>query len=468
MVEGIAPSAIFFTGFFCSHKRIFMPFPIVLLLSFLLLFTFKKEPVPPVAEEKALAFPGAEGFGKYTTGGRGGKVLIVDNLNDSGEGSLRAAIEAEGARTVVFEVAGTIALESRLEVTHGDLTIAGQSAPGEGITIRNQPIIINADNIIIRYLRMRLGDTAGVEADAMSILRQKDIIIDHCSLSWGTDETGSFYDNEHFTLQWCIISESLNKSVHEKGEHGYGGIWGGKGASFHHNLLAHHKSRLPRFCGARYHKAPEEEIVDYRNNVIYNWGTNSAYAGEEGNHNMVANYYKPGPATEASKKGRLLEPWEPFGRFYIEDNIMEGDQAVTADNRKGVEGEYPDAIFLDAPVEVVGIPEKSAKQAYEDVLLGAGASKIRDEVDQRIIEETKNGTATFGKRQQGLIDSQSDVGGWPALKPGIALPDADRDGMPDEWENKHGLNPNDAKDASKLSKEGRYTNLEVYLNSLAE
>lgn len=423
-------------------------------------------------DEPVLAFPGAEGFGKYTTGGRGGKIMVVTNLNDSGPGSLREAVESRGPRTIVFAVSGTIELESPLHIEQGNLTIAGQSAPGDGICIRNYPIKINADNIIIRYIRSRMGDQFEQEDDAISALRNKDIIVDHCSFSWATDEAASFYDNENFTLQWSIVSESLNNSVHAKGEHGYGAIWGGKGASFHHNLLAHHKSRLPRFNGARTHKKdqPELEVVDFRNNVVYNWRANSSYAGERGRHNMVNNYYKPGPATEKSKRSRIVEPWEPYGEFYLSGNIMDDSPAVTEDNRKGVEVEdgNPAAALVQQPVAVMDIPEQSALDAYEQVLAGAGASLRRDAVDQRIAREVREGSASFGKRGDGIIDSQEDVGGWPELKSGEVPTDKDGDGMPDAWEKAQGLNPDDQEDASAYLLHPHYTNIELYLNEIVK
>jgi hypothetical protein len=418
-------------------------------------------------ESEALAFPGAEGFGKYTTGGRGGKVLIVENLNDSGPGSFRAAIEAKYPRTIVFSVSGTIELESPVNVRHGDLTIAGQTAPGDGICLKNYPFYIKANNVIIRYIRVRMGDEQKQQEDSFGALRQKNIIVDHCSFSWGTDEVATAYDNENFTMQWCIISESLNKSIHEKGEHGYGGIWGGKGASFHHNLLAHHKSRLPRFCGSRYHKEPEKEIVDFRNNVIYNWKSNNAYAGEEGQHNIVNNYYKSGPATSKSTKTQLLNPWSPYGSFYVDGNFVAGSQDVTNDNHKGVKADHPDSCLVAEPIEVIPLPAQSAMEAYDEVLAHAGASLVRDAIDQRIINETKNGTATYGTAKDGIIDTQSMAGSWPELKTYNIKTDTDKDGMPDEWETKNGLNPNNGNDHALYTLSNTYTNIEVYINELA-
>ncbi|GHT21988.1 hypothetical protein AGMMS4957_11650 [Bacteroidia bacterium] len=388
-----------------------------------------------------LAFPGAEGFGQYTSGGRGGKVLYVDNLNDDGEGSLRKAIKAKGPRIIVFRVSGTIFLASDLTINNDSITMDGQSAPNGGICIANFPVIISANNVIIRYMRFRMGDAGHAEDDALKGSRQKDIIIDHCSMSWSTDECGSFYDNTNFTLQWCILSESLNNSVHTKGAHGYGGIWGGMKASFHHNLLAHHSSRNPRFCGARYHEATKElEIVDFRNNVIYNWGHNSSYAGENGHYNLVNNYYKPGPATREKVKNRILEAWQSedrygfhdFGQFYITGNIMEGNAAVTADNWEGVdytttdnknlnkssalpvvEDSLKQRVRVNQPFEYEITTQHTAQQAYEAVLKDAGASLVRDAVDARIVNEVRNGTFTYGDK--GLIDSQTQVGGWPEL-----------------------------------------------------
>ena len=247
-----------------------------------------------------LAFPKAEGYGKYAKGGRGGVVYEVTNLNDSGKGSLRAAVEASGARTVVFRVSGTIMLEGPLTIRNPYITIAGQTAPGDGICLRRYPLNISADHVIIRYIRVRLGDESGGVYDAISGRYCKHIILDHVSASWSVDECMSIYHCDSITVQWCIVSESMSRSHHVKGSHGFGGIWGSNYGTYHHNLLAHHSSRNPRMasgCGN----------TDYRNNVIYNWGYQSLYGGEKyqvgndkfnfTNLNIVANYYKPGPAT---------------------------------------------------------------------------------------------------------------------------------------------------------------------------
>ncbi|GAB1451339.1 hypothetical protein MASR2M47_13950 [Draconibacterium sp.] len=303
--------------------------------------------LPFFVQAQQPAFPGAEGGGMYTTGGRGGKVIFVDNLNDKGNGSFRKAIETEGARTIVFRVSGNIELQKTIHIKNGDLTIAGQTAPGDGICLMNYGIRLDADNVIIRFIRVRPGDIMKEENDAISGVGHKNIIVDHCSFSWAMDEVASFYDNENFTLQWCIISESLFKSVHHKGEHGYGGIWGGLNASFHHNLLSDHTSRNPRFCGPRYTGKPENEKTDFRNNVIYNWGFNSAYGGEEGSYNMVNNYYKPGLATKKDAQNRILDLTQMFynpkinpdtlraGWFFIEGNVVEGNPIISKDNWNG-------------------------------------------------------------------------------------------------------------------------------------
>jgi hypothetical protein len=447
-------------------------------------------PRSPLTVDRVPAFPGAEGFGKYTSGGRGGQTLFVDNLHDSGAGSLREAIKTKGARTVIFRVSGTVFLESALEIRHDSLTVAGQTAPGDGICVAGYPVKIQADNVIIRYLRFRLGDVRQTEDDAISGSRRRDIIIDHCSMSWSTDECASFYDNERFTLQWCILSESLRRSVHAKGAHGYGGIWGGKRASFHHNLLAHHSSRNPRFCGARYHEQSKEtEIADFRNNVIYNWAFNSSYAGENGQYNLVNNYYKPGAATLQSVRGRIMEAWQSkdgrgfhdFGRFYISGNVVDGNDAVTDNNwagvnyrlyieREGIDRHTAHADTLEnrcrseQPFEYAIDTQHSAREAFEATLQHAGASLVRDAVDRRIVDEVRRGVFTYGDR--GMIDSQAQVGGWPALASLPAPADADADGMPDAWEDARGLNKRDPADGVARSLSTAYTNVEIYINGI--
>jgi hypothetical protein len=419
----------------------------------------------PACAQERFAFEGAEGFGRNATGGRGGKVYIVTNLNDDGPGSFREAVRKKGPRMILFGVSGNIDLKSSLSLSHGDVTIAGQSAPGDGICLRNFQFNIDADNVIIRFMRFRLGDKQHQEADALSGRGARNVIIDHCSISWATDECASFYRNHDFTLQWCIISESLNSSVHHKGEHGYGGIWGGEGASFHHNLLAHHNSRLPRFSGSSTTPNPEGELVDFRNNVIYNWQGNSTYGGEKGRYNMVNNYYKPGPATK-HKHPWMVNPSSPYGQFFIAGNTLQGNTEATVDNWKAIKAEHPDSARVTRAFDVTAVQIQPVDQAFELVLHKAGASYRRDAVDQRVVQEVREGKAPNGAKKNGIIDSQDEVGGWPELKSSPAPQDADADGMPDAWETQHKLNPQDAADAMLPAPGSHYVNLEVYLQEL--
>lgn len=425
----------------------------------------------PISDKDA--FPGAEGFGRYTTGGRGGKIMIVDNLSDDNKpGCLRWALNQKGARTIVFAVSGNIELSSPLKITNGDLTIAGHPAPGDGICVSGDylQLVDGLDNVIIRYMRFRNARGTG-EYDSAWGRNCSNIIIDHCSFSWGNDEVASFYDNTNFTMQWCMITESFYHSTHPKGNHGYGGIWGGLNASFHHNLLAHHTSRNPRFCGARFHAATRDlEIVDFRNNVIYNWGSNSAYGGEMGKQNMVNNYYKSGPATSSSKKNRIIDISSADSEWFIDGNFVYGYPLISSDNwNGGVQGESKTAIRATLPFPHGDINTTSAEQAYEDVLLSVGASKNRDALDSRIIGELESGKATYGGvygAATGIIDSQSDVGGYPQLNPEERVRDIDNDGMDDAWELENNLNPEDADDHNEYTLDDRYTNIEVYLNGL--
>lgn len=460
--------------------------------------TLKDYPVPD--RSKVLAFPGADGAGKYTTGGAGGAVYTVTSLADDGsEGTLRWAIGKKGPRTIVFAISGMIELQKPLRINNGDLTIAGQTAPGDGICLKNYTFSVQADNVIVRFIRSRMGaDIKQKGDDAMNGTKaHKNIIIDHCSMSWCTDECATFYDNSNFTLQWCIISESLANSIHEKGAHGYGGIWGGQPATFHHNLLAHHTNRTPRLCGSRYTGRPEDEKVELFNNVIYNYGSDGAYAGEGGSYNFISNYYKPGPfsATKSSFK-RLFTAYADNGTnknaagvhgvFYFKGNYMDptcpklNDKQketlykVNMDNSYGlvIKKEFApeNEVLSKKPFDIAEHTSlQSAKKAYKDVLQFAGASYRRDVVDQRIVEETKKGTYTYEGSHgstNGMIDQPSDVGGWPEYKSETAPIDTDGDGMPDEWEKKNNLNPNDASDGAKYTLSPEYTNLEIYMNGL--
>ncbi len=449
----------------------------------------QKAVTKPSANEVPVAFPSAEGFGKYTTGGRGGKVMVVSNLNDAGAGSFREAVEKKGPRMIVFAISGTIHLASPLSIK-GDVTIAGQSAPGDGICLADEPVLIGGNNIIVRYLRFRMGDKnqrggmvdGNGGDDAFSGTGRKNILIDHCTMSWSTDEAFSVYGGDSITLQWNLMSEPLNYSYHfEEGDkdyehHGFGGIWGGRQTSAHHNLFAHCVTRTPRFNGARTHGP---EAVDFRNNVIYDWGNNNVYAGEGGQYNIVNNYYRPGPNTKETVYNRVLNPYKKlpaldYGKFYLSGNVSEVVPDVTADNWKGVvmnEGTDADIPKAKAatPFAAEAVTTQSAKDAYDLVLKSAGASFHRDTLDQRIINDVKNRTGRLIDVQGGYPHGtayEQTVKAWPALKSGVAPKDSDGDGMPDEWEKKHGLNSTDASDASSLKLHKFYTAIEVYLNSI--
>jgi hypothetical protein len=414
------------------------------------------------------AFPGAEGFGKFTIGGRGGRVIEVTNLNDSGHGSFRAACEATGPRTVVFRLSGTIALEKRLTIRNPYITIAGQTAPGDGICIRDHKVTFDTEHVIIRYMKFRPGDVQRTEHDGFGG-NGNYAIIDHCSVSWGIDETLSINKASNFTVQWCMATESLYDSIHHKGKHGYGGLWGGPGGSWHHNILAHHSSRNPRVSGNA-----ESGLMDFRNNVIYNWGFNSAYGGELWPRNWVNNYYKYGPATRESVRRRIFVQKDARGRMFAEGNYVWGFPEISADNWNGgidIDDEG-DATLSDlralTPYSVAPVATESAESAFESVLRNAGASLRRDRVDQRIVNEVRSGSAEFGKSWggggKGIIDSQNDVGGWPDLISTAPPVDSDHDGMADEWETSGGLNPTNPSDGALIT--DGYTNLELYLNSL--
>ena len=461
--------------------------------------------IPPVTNDKpvqvtetAYAFPGAEGAGKNTTGGRGGRIIKVINLNDAGLGSLRAAVDATGARIVVFEVSGNIKLKSRLQIKNGDLTIAGQTAPGDGICLQDHETNIAANNVIIRYMRFRLGDTyvATIESDAIWGREIENIVLDHCSMSWSIDEVASFYHNKNFTMQWCIISESMNNSGHVKGAHGYGGIWGGSPATFHHNLLAHHTNRNPRFDGGlRYSSGSGTgagkygtDKVDYRNNVVYNWSGNSTYGGENGEYNMVNNYYKYGPSTPINRRNRIMQISKDnatgaptpstygvgYGTFYITGNFVFGNATVTSDNwNGGVDfdlGVNKAVTQKTSPFDILTIPVHTAEEAYLKVLEYAGASLRRDLIDTRISGEVRDGITTYSgsiSGLKGIIDKQSDVGGWPILQILNPLMDTDGDGLPDAWEIERKVSATVANANARDLSTG-YDNIEVYINSIVK
>ena len=480
------------------------------------------------AQTQIPAFPGAEGHGRYTTGGRGGDVYHVTNLNDSGTGSLRDAV-SKANRIVVFDVAGVIALKSDLTIKD-NITIAGQTAPYPGITLRYRTVRPGANNII-RFIRIRRGQEKDVNdgADALWQRQKTAMILDHWSFSWSIDEVASFYDNNNFTMQWCTLGESLNNAGHGKGAHGYGGIWGGKLASFHHNMICHVNNRAPRFNGARYNwsgyknnllydeykwgNTVQAENVDFRNCVIYNCG-NGCYGGPGGGYiNIVNNFYKTGPSASTSRVTTVSianstsskdnkEYWDMTSRYYINGNQVNstenkdwkdvsydsgiqtidgekytidslhyyGDTVTYVKNNKGVDCVK---IKLDGPTVTGEVTTHTATTAFDKVLTYSGASLFIDEVDARYFQEAKDGTATYTgsvTKKAGRIDLVSDVNGYtednfPTGQREADF-DADGDGIADAWEQANGgdLDPN----AYTVDTKGWYTNLEVYINSLVE
>ena len=464
------------------------------------------------------AFPGAEGGGMYTTGARGEEapeIYHVTSLADDGSpGTFRDAVSKDN-RIIVFDVAGNIELDSELTISSSNLTILGQTAPGDGICIKNAAVSFNrSSNVIMRYMRFRMGtENADSDSDTLSARRGENLIFDHCSMSWSVDECASFYENENFTLQWCIISEPLNSSIHvedgERQEHGYCGIWGGTNASFHHNLLASAKGRFPRIGSSATTSIvgplDTDSLIDIRNNVFYNWKETGAYGGEYLTRvNIVNNYYKEGPASVDKNLNQFFEmsydddespdPLKRGTDLALSGNIYDHDpeayrndeeraliEAINADNTQGVdiadclnyEIEDYTAFSSTAAQErheeyIVKYPvnTQTVEEAYDDVLMYAGASKVRDSVDQRAVTDTENRTAAAGSDKDGLIDSPDEVGGWPELT-GTKETDTDNDGIPDTWEDENGLNKDDASDALDFDDSG-YLNIEVYANSIVE
>ena len=498
---------------------------------------------------KLEAFPGAEGYGRYTTGGRGGKVIKVTNLLDDGnEGSFRYAVEQAGARTIVFEVSGTIHLTKELNLRNGNVTIAGQTAPGDGICVTDYPFNIRANNVIIRFIRFRLGNknatVGGADGwDGLGCLDQKDIIVDHCSVSWSLDECLSFSGTTNTTVQWCIVSQSLVNSGHSKGNHGYGGNWGGEYGSYHHNLLAHHTSRAPRL-GPR-PTTQLNEYMDMRKNVMYNYSGEGCYGGEGMNVNIVNNYYKPGPGNKyvnssKSKKYRIasvgirtneycanspayLPALHKVGTYYVDGNENQkfpevkddnwemgmynqiewsgwDDLANTAAKREQLKVDMK----LALPIEFEYTTTHTALDAYTNVTKYAGACRMvgseikHDALDRAIFDDAigdmaslgtgdeydKSGNLTGAKMGAGFINSITDINypskyvagvdydattKLPILNSETAPKDTDGDGIPDEWEEANGLDPNDPTDGAKSGKlHPGFTNLEVYMNSLVQ
>lgn len=427
-----------------------------------------------------LAFPGAEGYGRFARGGRGGRVLHVTNLDDSGPGSLREAVEAEGPRTIVFDVSGRIVLKSRLIMRNGDLTIAGQTAPGEGVCLSNYNLGgLGAKDLIVRYVRVRPGDTAGQTLDGMGLASCDNAIVDHCSISWTQDESFSSRGAKNITLQRTLISEALNIAGHKKYEkgksHGFAASIGGDIGSFHHNLLAHCAGRNWSLAGSVDQANRHMGRLDIRNNVVFNWDHRTTDGGAK-EVQFVNNYYKPGPASRVFHVLMPERKWVgAFGPqdYYVMGNVMEGKYGaddryagVKADNGDPIEGFISDKPFYEPHVATT-----SAEQAYDDVLADVGCNiPALDKHDQRVVDEVRNGKTTYKggvSGLPGLPDSQEDVGGWDDYpeEHRAADWDTDGDGMPGEWEVSHGLNANDASDGPADSDGDGYTNLEDFLNS---
>ena len=429
------------------------------------------------------AFPGAEGAGAFTSGGRGGRIFEVTNLNDAGPGSLREAIEAEGPRIVIFRISGIITLEKLLTISNPYITVAGQTAPGDGICIRGQTTEINTHDVVLRYLRFRRGNIKD-RNDALGGYPVGNIIVDHCSASWGLDENLSLYrymkkmpdgsdkkmPTENITIQWCISSEALDLN-----NHAFGATWGGKNCSFHHNLFACNTGRNPSIGWG--------DHFDFRNNVLFNWRHRTVDGGDASSMvNIVANYYKPGPAVnKGASSYRICRPQhldmyseaQRDGKWYVAENFVTGNPKVTADNWDG--GVQFDDVETQAEIDALitkvrgrsaapasPITQQSAEEAYELVLARAGATlPKRDPVDKRIIKIVRTGKPTY---KNGIIDIPSDVGGWPQYKSASAPVDSDHDGMPDRWEKKFGLKWKDSSDCVKDIDSDGYTNVEEWLN----
>jgi len=406
-----------------------------------------------------LAFPGAEGFGATTPGGRGGEVIEVTNLDDSGPGSLRHALEQVGPRTIVFRVSGTIEMESDITVENPNVTVAGQTAPGDGIALKNYQLMISADDVIVRYLRFRRGRANEGRTDSLSISWAENVIVDHCSMSWGTDQTlSTWIGTKNITVQWSIISEALHHN-----SHGFAASLGGVSASYHHLLFANCPGRNPSIAGNHEHQTHN---LDFRNSVIFNFG-HRTFDGKPSSINIVNNYFKPGPSSEVTHFAEIDEAGAyeaiPTTAWYISGNVWEGNPAISEDNAAGVIGAVQ--WLIDEPVAFAPVRTVSAEEAYNAVLDDVGATlPKRDPVDERIINEVATGVPTFG---DGVVLHPSDVGGYPDLASTDPPADDDHDGMPNTWETAQGLDPADPADGKAIQSDG-YSNLEHYLNCIGQ
>jgi hypothetical protein len=451
-------------------------------------------PLPSRPPQGIPAFPGAWGGGMFTTGGRGGKVIAVTNLNDSGPGSLRDAIAAVGHRIIVFRVAGIIDLKSNLDINNPHITIAGQSAPGDGICLAHASLNINTHNVVVRHLRVRRGMSEGGQgSDNIGGNPIEQIVVDHCSTSWGMDENLSLYrfmrpepdgtqtklPVKNLTVQYCITSEALNAK-----NHAFGGTWGGEDSTFHHNLFACNTGRNPSVgMGGEF---------DFRNNVVFNWQHRTMDGGDETSlMNVINNYYKPGPATNENMRatmvrieerdmyspGRRFEPgdWYPKGKkrpgkWYVAGNYFDGHPEVTADNWLGMNPSDENPVAgstqrlrelarVETPFEAWPVKQQTAEEAFDSVLKLAGATlPKRDSVDVRVTEMVRTGKTTT---KTGIVDSIDQVGGYPeyAFDPAKVPVDSDNDGMPDAWEQEHNVTDG----AADADGDG-YTNVEEFLN----
>jgi len=447
-----------------------------------LLFLCVAFPALPASHGQELAlpaFPGAEGFGAFTPGGRGGKVCLVTTLADydpndepAVRGSLREAVEMSGPRIIVFRVAGNIKLNAALVVSNPYVTIAGQTAPGDGICLTTYTVVIATHDVIVRYVRMRLGDEVGAESGTLDIYDGQNVIVDHCSVSWSIDEVLSVTrpETRNVTVQWCIIAEGLNRSFHPKGEHGHGSLLRSfdGGMTFHHNVYAHNHSRNPR--PGSYPDAPGL-ILDFRNNVIYDWGQNAGYSGEHRLRlNYVNNYLRPGRSTRETQRRYAFSVGGIKTSVFLAGNRLRGFPEADEDNWRmmrpsgdmremgGWGDELEAAVGREQPFPAPPIALQSAEEAYGSILPHVGATlPARDAADRRLMREIRTGRGR-------IIDSQEDVGGWPRLRTAAPAKDADLDGMPDRWERRHNLDAQDAADSSADADGDGYTNIEEYLN----
>ena len=476
-------------------------------------------------DAQTLAFPTAEGYGKFAKGGRGGKVVFVENLDDyiaynnleaPIPGSFRWALKQYPGEplTIIFRVSGTILLkpyivsgrnQNDIRSSRPNLTIAGQTAPGEGITIRNSKVNLGGSvDLIVRNVRFRIGENAAdgtfIPGGSMGCENAVNVIFDHCVFGWSGEENITMYDNRFTTVQWSMMHEGLYDDGHGKGNRSYGGQCGGVNSTWHHNLFAHNQSRSPRLNGARTDNETRV-FIEFINNVIYNWGSSGGIYGADINvgstrshtANYVGNYYKPGPATPSTKYffSNYIVNGANYPKWYLSGNYMHGVPSANTNNWNAFEIRWsgspgtalptkadlasdtllfpPSNIYYNAAwigYEPYRINISSAENAYQSILEKVGTYN-RDSVERRIIRELKEGTATFkaSRGTFGIIDKSTDAEGFLTYKQAEPPVDADRDGMADNWEVANGLNPNNSEDRNLVTPEG-YTALEVYLNSL--